>query len=160
MTKILIVLAVLAFSSPTLAKDVYFDGLVDEKIVTATIKHLSLGDRLILNSRGGNLQAAYRLSEFVRANLVSTHVNSTGWCQSACVLIYAAGVQRTAGVSSMFHLHMGRDDRGNIDTDATIWYFVQLMRYGMNKNIALIPSVENTINLDYETARFVGLVTD
>ena len=159
MTKILIILATLVFSLPTQAKDVYFDGLVDEKIATTTIKSLAPGDRLILNSSGGNLQAAYRLSEFIRANLVNTHVNSTGRCQSACVLIYAAGVQRTAGMNSMFFLHIVRDSKGNGDTSATIEYLGQLMKYGMNKNITLIPIVEDTINLDYATAKFVGLVT-
>ncbi len=140
---------------------VYFDGPVDKANVDYTMKRLKPGDTLVINSRGGDGSEAFRLAEFVRQNRINTHVNSTGQVQSSAVMIYAAGVKRTADKNAQFHLHMFKDKQGGTDSmEDTKRYLQTLMRYGVNENLGKLPIIENTMTLDPDMARYVGLVTD
>jgi hypothetical protein len=56
----------------------------------------SLPPLVELDSPGGSVYAAMAVGVFLRRGGLSTSVRSEGQCHSACVLILAAGVQRTA----------------------------------------------------------------
>ena len=156
-------LAVLALLFPSYAfgETVYLDGDIDSKIIDVTLAKLSPHDTLVLNSQGGLVKDAYRLSEFVRANKIKTRVNSTGWCLSACVLIFAAGVERSAGKNALFLIHSARDENGKPTKDGTLWLLTQLMKYGVSERIAYLPVFnEDEMPINYVLAKYVGLVTD
>ena len=147
--------------SISLAESVYLDGNIDSKIIDATLAKLSPRDTLVLNSQGGLVKDAYRLSEFVRANGIKTRVNSTGWCLSACVLIFAAGVERSAGKNALFLIHSARDENGKPTKDGTLWLLTKLVEYGVSERIAYLPVFEgDEMPINYVLAKFVGLVTD
>lgn len=162
--RILIALLVLLMADTVLAqgapKTVYFDGPVDKPNVDYTLRRLSPGDTLVINSRGGNGGEALRLAEFIRNNRVNTHVNTTGQAQSAAVIVYAAGHKRTAGKNAQFWLHMGKDKDGNESQELTKQYFQHLLRYGVNDKITQLPVIQETLTLSPDMGRYVGLVTD
>lgn len=79
---------------------------------------------LLLDSPGGQMGAARLISELMDylANhqvKTITHIESGARCQSACVMIYAAGRQRTAGPLASVGLHGVRDGQtGRLDQPA------------------------------------------
>jgi len=62
---------------------------------------------ILLNSNGGKVGEALRIAELVRVRQVSTHLPGKATCASACVLILAGGVIRTAEGSARIGVHMG-----------------------------------------------------
>ena len=142
-------------------KTVYFDGPVDKKNVDYTMKQLSRGDTLVINSRGGDAREGHRFAEFIQQNEINTHINSTGQVQSAAALMYAAGKKRTAGKNAQFHFHMGRNPDGSENFEATIWYFTELKRRGVNLDMLRgFPILQDTITIDPLLGKSIGLVTD
>ena len=160
MNRTLITLAlILALGiAPAQAKVVNLEGFIDTKLVESVQSQLESGDTLNLNSLGGYLEPASRLAEFVRAIGINTQVRSTAVCQSSCVLIFAAGGERRAGINAMFLIHLGRDSQGNILPGATEWFVGKLFEYGVNELLALFPSGSDGINLNYWQARTVNLI--
>lgn len=55
---------------------------------------------------GGNLSAALKIGEIIRERGLATHLPSYETCASACVIIFAGGLIRTAGHQSKFGIHM------------------------------------------------------
>ena len=142
-------------------KTIYFDGPVDKKNVDYTMQRLSRGDTLVINSRGGDAREGHRFAEFIQKNEINTHINSTGQVQSAAALMYAAGKKRTAGKNAQFHLHMGRNQDGSENYEATVWYFTQLKNRGVNlEKLRQLPIIQNTITIDPLLGKSIGLVTD
>ena len=142
-------------------KTIYFDGPVDKKNVDYTMQRLSKGDTLVINSRGGDAREGHRFAEFIQQNEINTHINSTGQVQSAAALMYAAGKKRTAGKNAQFHFHMGRNPDGSENFDATVWYFQELQRRGVNVDmLRKFPILLDTITIDPLLGKSIGLVTD
>ena len=159
--RFLLALALLVFSTAAHAKTVYLDGPIDSKIIDYTIGRLSAGDTLVLNSQGGSVKEAYRLSEFVRSKKIETHVNSTGWCLSACVLIFSSGVKRTAGKQALWLIHSAKTGEGVPSKDATLWLLTQMVKYGVSERVAYLPVFnDEELPINYVLARYIGLVTD
>ena len=62
---------------------------------------------LLLNSPGGRVGEALQIAELVRSRKLTTHLPANATCASACVLIFAGGVVRTADRSARIGVHMG-----------------------------------------------------
>jgi hypothetical protein len=62
---------------------------------------------ILLHSGGGLVSEALRIAELARAHALSTHLPAKSTCASACVLILAGGVVRTAHPSARIGVHMG-----------------------------------------------------
>ena len=60
-------------------------------------------DRLILNSTGGYIYAAYDISDLIIDYEINTHV--IGTCESACTIIFLAGENRTIKKGSKLGYH-------------------------------------------------------
>ena len=68
----------------------------------------SLGNvSVFLNSPGGRVSEALRIAELMRLRRLSTHVPANAQCASACVLIFAGGIVRTADRGARIGVHMG-----------------------------------------------------
>ena len=155
-----VVFTALTFPIPVWAGTVYLDGPIDSQIVDYTLAKLRPGDTLALNSQGGSLSDAHRLAKYIRANGIDTRVNSTGWCLSACVLVYASGVKRTAGPNALFLIHAVRNLDGPTK-EGTSWFLDQLVGYGVSERVAYLPVFkDDEVPMNYVLAKYVGLVTD
>ena len=53
-------------------------------------------DRLLLNSGGGSVEDAIFIADAVRSLRIETEIPEGSICYSACVVIFLAGVGRTA----------------------------------------------------------------
>ena len=158
---LLAVVALALLPSSVWGKTVYLDGPIDSAIVDVTMQKLAAGDTLVLNSQGGSVKEAYRLSEFVRSRSIGTHVNSTGWCLSACVLVFSSGVKRTAGRQALWLIHSAKTREGVPSKDATLWLLTQMVKYGVSERIAYLPVFnDDEMPINYVLARYIGLVTD
>jgi hypothetical protein len=60
---------------------------------------------MILDSHGGNPFGAFDVGEAIRKNGGNTGVAENGQCASACVLLWAAGVQKSASLTSKIGVH-------------------------------------------------------
>ncbi|MGH1465878.1 MAG: hypothetical protein ACRBBQ_11010 [Cognatishimia sp.] len=58
----------------------------------------------VLNSHGGNLHEARDLAQFVRDRDLDTHVTKV--CSASCLLVFAAGSQRTLGPGAQLGAHL------------------------------------------------------
>lgn len=142
-------------------KTVYFDGAVDKANVDYTIRHLKPGDTLAINTRGGDMREAHRLAKYIRDNGINTHANSTAQIQSMGVMIYSAGKKRTAGKNAQFFIHMMRNPDGSENFEATKSYFMWMRERGVDlERMQQLPFIENTLVIDPNVARHIGLVTD
>ena len=72
-----------------------FAALVDDSRLKEVVQRYA-GPEVQLNSRGGSVLAAMRIGEAIRRANFWTGVYEHATCASACVLILAAGVHRTA----------------------------------------------------------------
>lgn len=61
--------------------------------------------RLLLDSRGGEIQAGIQLGRLVRAQALETWVDTKAECSSACILVLAGGVSRQALPGAKLGLH-------------------------------------------------------
>lgn len=62
---------------------------------------------LYLNSAGGLVDEALKIGAFVRAVGVETRLGRQATCASACVLVFAGGVIRSADETARIIVHMG-----------------------------------------------------
>jgi len=62
---------------------------------------------LLLSSPGGLVREALQIAETVKARGMSTHIPGGVTCASACVLVFAGGVVRSAEASARIGVHMG-----------------------------------------------------
>ena len=62
---------------------------------------------VLLNSGGGDVSEALKIATFFRESGVTTHLPKRSVCASACVLLFAGGVIRTADNSSKIGIHVG-----------------------------------------------------
>jgi Clp protease len=62
-------------------------------------------DTVWLNSNGGDIAVAMEIARLIRTNRLSTRVEDNAVCASACVLILAGGVKRTARDRAKIGLH-------------------------------------------------------
>ena len=139
--------------------DIPLDGFIDKPRVDWVISRLAPGDRLVVNSAGGNLLEAIRLADHVRKNNVNTHVFSTGLAHSSAALVYAAGMNRTAGKNAQFMLHPADDKPGDKSPSAgTSLFLNKLIGYGVKGSPALIQAGRENLILDYGSARTMNLV--
>lgn len=60
---------------------------------------------LVLHSPGGSVDDAMTMARLVRARGLDTRVPDDGYCASACPLLFAGGVARSAGAGSWIGLH-------------------------------------------------------
>ena len=137
--------------------DISLDGEINKQSVDDVISRLAPGDRLVINSRGGSLEQADRLSKFIRENNIDTHANSTAWVQSTAVLVYSAGHNRTAGENVLFGVHPMLKD-GKIHPEATKYMFDRLLEHGVRNDISSYLYADGPRTLGYKGARGIGLV--
>ena len=60
---------------------------------------------VILHSPGGSVQDAIRIGRLIRDSKFNTAVEDGGYCASSCPLVFAGGVERTAGAKSAIGVH-------------------------------------------------------
>jgi hypothetical protein len=60
---------------------------------------------IVLNSPGGSVDDALRMSQIIRDNEFSTRVESGDLCASSCPLVMAGGVERSAGPEAVIGVH-------------------------------------------------------
>jgi hypothetical protein len=60
---------------------------------------------VFLNSRGGEITAAIEMGKLLRANAANVWIDSSAECSSACVLVLAGGVSRSAAGGAKIGLH-------------------------------------------------------
>ena len=76
----------------------------------------------LLNSPGGNIAEALKITEAIKGQHVGTMVASHSQCSSACFLIFAAGEHKVAsnrsfiGVHSLTTIDVGEDDSAKSST--------------------------------------------
>ena len=116
-------------------------------------------DRIELNSRGGSLRAARRIAWFVRKGGLATHISNFGYCASACVLIFQAGVRRTAGEKAILMLHSATARNGGKRLRTTTRnYIIMMIKLGASPLLATeFPTIGDWI-LTSDQARELGIV--
>lgn len=104
---------------------------------------------MVLNSPGGNPFAAFTIGETVRKAGGNTGVAEHGTCASACVIVWAAGVRKSASESSQIGVHGAYLDNGGVEnakakeTDKlyeatfTLKIAQQLKMYGAPDNVVV-----------------------
>lgn len=96
------------------ANTIYFNGEIDSKLVQ--LLHdadMSIKKRIVIDSGGGNVQAALEAAEIIRANRLQVVVD--GYCLSACAeIILAAGTENIVKPGSLVAFH-------NL---AGMWYYL------------------------------------
>ena len=139
--------------------DIPLDGMIDKVMVDDVLQRLKPGDRLIINSRGGNLREADRLAKFVQENGIDTHAAATAWLQSSAVLVFAAGKNRTAGKNLNFTLHPVLDaDTGKPDPQSTAWFRDRLIGLGISNQVGAVLGRHEGMTFGYDAAKSIGLV--
>jgi hypothetical protein len=68
---------------------------------------------IFLSSDGGLVHVALKIAETIRARGIQTHIPAGQICASACVLIFAGGVIRSASEGARFGVHMGSSVMNN-----------------------------------------------
>ena len=150
--------ALLLLASPAHAGNVILDGMITQADADLVISELSNGDNLLINSTGGDLLAAFRIARTVRERGVTTRVNSTGWCQSACVLVFSAGVKREAGEHLLFMLHPATRN-GKYDYEYTALLLNALIMYGVKGTPLLSKAAREQVVFGWQVAKDMNLVT-
>ena len=72
----------------------YLRGAIDSNDISQLQKILTSCNTLMIDSPGGNIDAAMRIGRMIRQREIGVTVPERGECASACVFIYAAGVVR------------------------------------------------------------------
>ena len=115
-------------------------------------------NKIELNSYGGSLHAAWIIAKFIRKNKLATHISNLGYCASACVLIFQAGVQRSAGEKALLMLHSATWKDGQRAIKFTKDYIKGLIQFGASPLLAKeFPTIGNWI-LTSAQASELGIV--
>ena len=158
---VIVALEVLLGGRISAMTDVPLDGFIDKARVDWVIQNTKPGDRLVINSIGGDLYHATRLSDHVRNNKIYTHVNSTGVAHSAAALVYSAGVKRTAGANAQFMIHPGVDAAtGQRRDDATAYFLNRYVGFGVKGGPELLKVLTGDWVMDYDAARKTNLISE
>ena len=94
-------------------------------------------DTIILNSRGGDYEAAKDIAAWVRQHRKDTYIEDNEECWSGCTLVFQAGINRYSGADSRLGYHSVRTKFSeglvflNPSLTAEIIQLYEL--YGMNK---------------------------
>ena len=86
-------------------------------------------NHIFLDSAGGQVIEALKLAEQFRANGFSTHVSSNSICASACVLLLAGGVVRSADQGATIAVHVGS---GLFSDEIELEFRRMLREYGVD----------------------------
>lgn len=86
-----------------------FSGQIEKGDAARFIKLFQLNGikTVMLDSPGGLVSEALQIATFIQSNGVATHVPEKATCASACVLLLAGGVIRSASPSARIGIHMG-----------------------------------------------------
>ncbi|RIY03353.1 hypothetical protein D3218_00875 [Aureimonas flava] len=81
--------------------------------------------RIVLHSPGGSVRDAIAMSRLIRERALETEVPADGYCASACPLVLAGGVRRSAGEASWVGVHQvyalpGAERKGTRDLDSSV----------------------------------------
>ena len=97
---------------------------------------------LALHSPGGSLNAAYKMAFMVRAFGIQTVVRGDAECASACMLTFAAGVQRHAFVGADLGVHnansghdANQDGVNDEDGETTVMLARDMAKYGAPSSV-------------------------
>ena len=91
---------------------------------------------VLLNSGGGDVKEALKIATFFREAGVTTHLPKRSVCASACVLLFAGGVIRTADNSSKIGVHVG----SGVLNETALELFDEIYSKHGKKGFALIAS--------------------
>jgi hypothetical protein len=76
------------------------------KVFAAEIeKRGSYVKRVVLHSRGGSVSDAIEMGRLIRQKQFGTEVESGRYCASSCPLVFAGGVERSAGENAAIGVH-------------------------------------------------------
>lgn len=170
----LICLTIISISFPVFSKEDYNRGLV--YIINDNIHWRIAGEllttnpktvrRMHLDSRGGKVESAILIAQYVRENNIVTYVGKDQKCYSSCTLVFQAGVQRIAHRSAMFMYHYATTKR-DIDGKKLIipnltWTSIinsYLLKFGIMPDLIeqMHPNID--IYLTAEEAMWFGIVT-
>ncbi len=120
-----------AFSADIISvpQGIYFEGEIVEgdfnKIVNLS-RNLPQKN-FYLNSGGGQVSEALKIGEFIRNNGFATNLPPESLCASACVIIFAGGVIRTADQTSKIVVHVGS---GILNSEMLINFEAAIYEYG------------------------------
>ena len=137
--------------------DIPLDGFIDKARVDWVLSQLKKGDRVVINSGGGNLVEANRLAEFIRQNNIDTHVHSTGMAHSSAALVFAAGNKRTAGKNAQFMIHPATKD-GDISQPGIAYVQNRLIQLGVKGSPDFLQAQKGDVVWDYTKAKEHNLV--
>lgn len=114
----IIFFALILAASPVAADSMIIWERINQNVVERVERFAAApGHKTIeLNSMGGDVFAARRIARIIRRHKIDTAVHKNAFCYSMCVLIFAAGHNRTAHETAMFGLHRIYDRR----TDAVL----------------------------------------
>lgn len=91
--------------------------------------------RIILDSRGGLVSDAVQMARYIRRDLKAV-TEVQGECWSACVMIFAGGIQRYAGPNADFRVHRaavdGQDNYATSNRLAGEYTILGVPRYIIN----------------------------
>jgi hypothetical protein len=103
----------------------YANGVIDESSFEQLAAMASVGDltgkTIVLNSNGGNVQAAIDFGRLIRTLGMNTAVERRSFCASSCAMIvFPAGVKRTAALSAQMMVHQIyiRSVKGDVKSEA------------------------------------------
>lgn len=137
--------------------DIPLDGFIDKARVDWVLSKLKPGDRLVINSPGGQLGEADRLADYVRKNNINTHVFATGIAHSSAALVFAAGVKRTAGRNAQFMIHPATKG-GAMDAAGIAYLQNKLVNLGVMGTKDFIKAQSENWVLDYDSAKGINLI--
>jgi len=139
-------LAILILASPAQAAEVTQDGFtmtIRGPIETGDAQQMyrvmkakgTIPTRIILDSRGGQVADAVAMARYIRVDLKAV-TEVQGECWSACVLVFAGGIQRYAGPNADFRVHRaavnGQDNYSTSNRLAGEYTILGVPRYIIN----------------------------
>ena len=113
MIRIIILALILTGCAEFGCDNVSFEG-IDGKILLGSDKCEMSDSNISLNSKGGYVEPAIKISNRVKLNDTDTVVN--GICESACVLIAASGNNRYICQGSRLGIHSATDRKATLRT--------------------------------------------
>lgn len=90
-------------------EDFFLDGAVDAFLIHELKNSPEPVKNLYLNSYGGQVQFAFEVAKYIRAQGINTFLRAGAVCESACTLVFQAGKRRVADRHSELMYHGVRD---------------------------------------------------
>ena len=137
--------------------DIPLEGKIEKARVDWVLSKLRKGDRLVINSGGGDLFEASRLADFVRQNNIDTHVFSTGIAHSSAALVFSAGNKRTAGKNAQFMIHPPTQGSAAHQQGVALLQN-KLIQFGVKGSPDFIKAQTQDVIWDHERARMFNLI--